>query len=218
MNRKNAKTSWAKRGAALLLMLALLGPMAGCSAGAAKSKGAAALSGSAKSAAAAPQSGAKPAQGGPIPIKFGETYSNDVITLSVLAVNRYEKVEPKNKDSFYMYLSDVAGEQFVVFDCLAKNISRDAVTLRAFVPELTIDGYHYSGQLYEENQTGVSKLIYAIKPLVTQKFYIIASVPDSLASQGGTLKIGVNREISSYYSRKIDGMDVIYTLDYAAPH
>lgn len=109
MNRKNAKTSWAKRGAALLLMLALLGPMAGCSAGAAKSKGAAALSGSAKSAAAAPQSGAKPAQGGPIPIKFGETYSNDVITLSVLAVNRYEKVEPKNKDSFYMYLSDVAG-------------------------------------------------------------------------------------------------------------
>lgn len=124
-------------------------------------------------------------------VELGELVSLDFTEFTIDGWGQGEEVYPDNPTGYYHYMPDTENQSYFYTWGTLKNISGNSFEFsNSSLCSVTFDGkYNYVGNL-EADEGGDFSYIYAyLDPLVSEKFYIIVSIPDELANSFSTAEV-----------------------------
>lgn len=124
-------------------------------------------------------------------VELGELVSLDFTEFTIDGWGQGEELYPDNPTGYYHYMPDKENQSYFYAWGTLKNSSGNSFEFsNTSLCSVTFDDkYNYGGEL-EADEGGDFSYIYAyLDPLVSEKFYIIVSIPDDLANSFSTAEV-----------------------------
>ena len=151
-----------------------------------------------------------------VEINFGEQISLDFVEITIEGASSGDEIRPDNPQSVYRYMSDNEGEKYVYLYGTIKNISGNQYEFADnMYAHMTFDDkYNYSANITADEDGGFSYIYAYLDPLKSEKFYIIASIPDELADQYAQIKVklGFAENFDGAYNIQENECDYLYSV------
>lgn len=151
-----------------------------------------------------------------IQMNLGDTISTDFVEMTLDEIITADEIYPENPDSVYRYLSDADDETYIYLKGTIKNTSGDSYEFADnMFSQITIDDkYNYAGTM-KANEEGDLSYIYAyLKPLQSETYFLVFSVPDELIETYSTvdIQLGFNELFEDDYHGSVDNCDYSYSI------
>lgn len=148
-------------------------------------------------------------------VGLSEQITLDFVEMTLDSANYSDEVKPENPDRFANTLEDVEGETYVYVCGNIKNVSGDMFDFSRMYSLMTFDGkYNYDASVYGEEDGSLTYFSAELNPLKSEKFYIVASVPDEMVEMFSSIevKFGFTENFEDGYWLEEDECDYLYSV------
>lgn len=149
-------------------------------------------------------------------ISFGETQTLDFVEFTIDGASSGDEIKPANPQNVYTYESDLDGEKYIYIYGTIKNISGDQFEFADnMYAKMTFDDkYNYRASIIADEDGSFSYIYAYLDPLKSERFYIIASVPDEMENQYSkvNVKFGFAENFDGEYNIQEDECDYLYSI------
>lgn len=148
-------------------------------------------------------------------VNLGDSITTDFVEMTVEKAETAQELHPTDTSSVYSYMPDENGETYFYLFGAIKNISGDSYDVEDMNIVMTFDGkYNYTGYIAADDGGNDFYGNY-VKPLVSVKYYMYASVPDELISSYSTctVKFGFHENFDHDYETDFNGYEYCYSID-----
>ena len=149
-------------------------------------------------------------------VNFTEQITTDFVEIVIDGASYGDEIKPDNPQRVYSYMSDQDGEKYVYLYGTIKNVSGETFEFadNMFAELVFDDKYIYSGSITADEGGDFSYIYASLKPLKSEKFYIIASIPDELEEQYTkvVVKFGFCENFNGPYNIQENECDYLYSV------
>lgn len=150
-------------------------------------------------------------------ISFNELISLDFVEITIEGAASADEIRPDNPKRVYSYKSDKDDETYVYLYGTIKNVSGEKFEFADHMyAKMTFDDKYNFNASITADEGGDFSYIYAyLDPLKSEKFYIIASIPDELAEQFNEVevKFGFREGFDYKYNIQENECDYLYSVN-----
>ena len=149
-------------------------------------------------------------------INFGELQTLDFVEFTIDGASSGDEIKPDHPQNVYSYSPDQDGEKYIYIYGTIKNVSGNQFEFadNMFAKMTFDDKYNYRANITADEDGSFSYIYAYLDPLKSEKFYIVASVPDEMASQYNKveIKFGFAKNFDGEYNIKEDECDYLYSI------
>lgn len=130
-------------------------------------------------------------QDGYTAIELNEVVSLDFTEFVICGYGQGEEIYPDNPGNVYRYMQDIANQSYFYVWGTLKNTSGNSFEFAdSSLCNITFDNkYNYTANITADEGGNFSYIYAYLDPLVSEKFYIVVSIPDELASSFSTAEV-----------------------------
>lgn len=151
-----------------------------------------------------------------IEINFSEPITLDFAEIVIDGASVGDELKPDAPDRVYRYISDVEDEKHFYIYGTIKNVSGDQYEFadNMYAAICFDEKYNYSASVTADEGGNFSYIYAYLDPLKSEKFYIIASVPDELIEQyaQAEVKFGFKENFEDEYGITESECDYLYSI------
>ena len=152
-------------------------------------------------------------------VNFGEKIPLDFVEITIDGASSSKEMKPDNPKSVYRYSQEQDGKTYFYLYGTIKNTSGEQYEFaQNMYVSFTFDGkYNYDGSITADEDGSFSYIYAYLEPLESEKFYIVASVPDELIEsyQNVEVKFGFKDNFEYEYGIQEDQCDNLYSINIA---
>ena len=149
-------------------------------------------------------------------VNFSEQITTDFVEIVIDGASSGDEIRPDNPESVYRYMPDQDDEKYVYLYGTIKNVGGESFEFadNMFAELVFDDKYVYSGNITADEGGDFSYIYAYLNPLKSEKFYIIASIPDELEEQYSkvVVKFGFCENFDGPFSIQEDECDYLYSV------
>lgn len=149
-------------------------------------------------------------------IHFGDLISLDFVEFTIDGASSGDEIRPDKPERVYSYKADKEDEKYIYLYGTIKNVSGEKFEFADnMYAKMTFDDkYNYSASIAADEGGSLSYIYADLNPLKSEKFYILASIPDELAEQYTqvVVKFGFAENFDGAYIFQEDECDYLYSV------